>query len=71
MKGPRSLLKKITMMRSRTIMEVERSSGFRLSLMKMINTHSLFQHLINYLLLGLGCLTIATMSISSITIMEG
>lgn len=71
MKEPRSLLKKITMMRNRIIMEAERSSGFRLSSMKMINTHSLFQHLISYPLSGLGCLTIVTMSISSITIMEG
>jgi hypothetical protein len=71
MKEPRSLLKKITMMRNRIIMEAERSSGFRLSSMKMINTHNQFQHLISYPQSGLGCLTIATMSISSIIIMEG
>jgi hypothetical protein len=71
MKEPQSLLKKITMMRSRIIMEAERSSGFRLSSMKMISTHNQFPHLISYPLSGLGCLTIVTMLISSIIIMEG
>ena len=71
MKEPRSLLKKITMMRNRIIMEAERSSGFRLSSMKTINIHNQFPHLISYPLSGLGCLTIVTMLISSITIMEG
>lgn len=71
MRELRSLLKKITMMRSKIKMEAGKSSGYPLSLMKTTNTHSQFPRLTSYLLSDLECLITATMSILSTIIMEG
>ncbi len=71
MRELRSLLKKITMMRSKIKMEAGKSRGYPLSLMKTTNTHSQFPRLTSYLLSDLECLITATMSILSTIIMEG